>query len=108
MALRSVPIHPSGTRITLFMGADRELVMVYGLMTAPALFLSYDVMLIAVNIIIYTVIVHCLRLLAKYDPLARKVYMRNYKYKKYYPARSTPYRRQPDLWFHLSNMRKRF
>lgn len=32
------------------------------------------------------------RLMAKADPLLRLVYLRHLRYKKYYPARSTPFR----------------
>lgn len=90
--LRSVPIHASMNRHNLFMGGDRELVMVAGLLAAALIFSSQDWLATAYGIILWIGALFLLRLMAKADPQLRPVYLRHRLYRRYYPARSTPFR----------------
>lgn len=93
MALRTVPIRRSGTRANLFMGGDRELVMLAGLLAGALVFSAQEWRATVFGIVLWVVALYALRLAAKSDPRMRHVYLRHaLLYKKYYPARSTPFR----------------
>ena len=47
---------------------------------------------IATGIALWLVVLYLLRQMAKADPLMRHVYLRQLRYGRYYPARSTPWR----------------
>jgi len=91
--LRSVPIRRSGVRPNLFMGGDRELVMMAGVAAAgligPAI--NEPKAWIA-GLVIWFGGLWAARLMAKSDPLLRGVYIRHRGYRPYYAARSTPFR----------------
>lgn len=92
MALRSIPIRRSGNRDNLFMGGDRELVMFSGLMTVALVFSAQEWRAAAIGLVLWFCTLFACRLMAKHDPKLRPVYLRHRKYKRYYPARSTPFR----------------
>ncbi|KTC71809.1 conjugal transfer protein trbD [Legionella birminghamensis] len=92
MALRTIPIRRSGNRPSLFMGGDRELVMFSGLLSGILIFAAQDWLSIGVGIALWFFSLKVLRLMAKSDPGMRAVYLRQRSYKRYYPARSTPFR----------------
>lgn len=92
MSLRSIPIRRVGNRHNLFMGGDRELVMFSGLLAAILVFASQDWIALFVGIVLWFAALWVLRLAAKADPQMRFVYLRQRRYKPYYPARSTPFR----------------
>ena len=99
MALRRIPIHRAGNRPSLFMGGDRELVMFSGLVAGLILFAAVSRMayfLIPVGIVFWVGALFVFRLMAKSDPLLRTAYIRHLLYKRYYPARSTPFRANTD------------
>jgi type IV secretion system protein VirB3 len=53
-----------------------------------------------IGITVWGLGVGTLRLMAKADPILRHVYPRALRYKRYYPARSTPWRKPPSSsWF---------
>ncbi len=93
MALRSVPIRRSGVRNSLFLGGDRELVMLTALaaiaLIVPAL---NNLQAWIAGLFIWFAGVWALRLMAKSDPMMRFVYLRHRAYRAYYAARSTPFR----------------
>lgn len=91
MALRSVPIRQSGNRPNLFMGGDRELVMFSILIAATSIFVAMEVKATIFGATLWFFSLYALRLMAKNDPQLRHVYLRQIQYKKYYPARSTPF-----------------
>lgn len=94
MALKSIPLHRSANRVNLFMGGDRELVMFTGMLCAILIFAAMDVRAATFGIISWVFCLWLFRLMAKSDPMLRYVYLRHRRYKqKYYPARSTPFRR---------------
>ncbi|WP_430231251.1 conjugal transfer protein TrbD [Nitrosomonas communis] len=92
MALRSIPIRRAGNRPNLFMGGDRELVMFSGLLAFTLVFSAHDWKALAYGIILWVFTLFALRLMAKNDPQLRQVYLRHRRYRKYYAARSTPFR----------------
>lgn len=90
--LRTVPIHASMNRHNLFMGGDRELVMVSGLLAAALIFTSQEWVATGYGVLLWSFALYILRLMAKADPQLRPVYLRHRLYRRYYPARSTPFR----------------
>jgi len=92
MALRTVPIRRTGNRDNLFMGGDRELVMFAGLMAFALVFSAQEVKATAFGLFLWFGALYGLRLMAKSDPKMRFVYLRQRRYKRYYAARSTPFR----------------
>lgn len=99
MALHSVPIHRSFVRPLLLLGGDRELVLMSGLLAAALIFASMTWFSVIYGLLLWFGGLGTLRIMAKADPLMRKVYLRHRLYQKYYPPRSTPWRvnRRPYL-----------
>ena len=93
MALRAVPIHRAGNRENLFMGGDRELVMFSGLVAAALIFSAQELRATVFGIVLWFGALFALRLAAKADPKLRHVYLRHRRYARYYPPRSTPFRK---------------
>jgi type IV secretion system protein TrbD len=93
MALRRVTLHRAGIRPHLFLGGDRELVLFSGLIACVLIFGCLQWQTIVTGVTLWTVALFILRRMAKADPLMRSVYMRHRNYRRYYPARSRPYRR---------------
>lgn len=92
MALRTIPIRRAGNRQNLFMGGDREMVMFSGLLSAILIFAAQDWIAVFVGAVFWVASLWILRRMAKADPKMRFVYLRQRRYKPYYPARSTPFR----------------
>lgn len=91
--LRSVPIRRSGVRNNLFMGGDRELVMLAAVAASGLIFPAITSFKAWVaGLIIWGGGLWAARLMAKSDPLLRGVYLRHRGYQSYYAARSTPFR----------------
>ena len=86
-------IHRALSRPNLLMGADRELVLVTGLGSVILIFVVLTWYAALFGIAIWLVAVAALRMMAKSDPLMRKVYVRHIRYKSQYRATSTPWRR---------------
>jgi type IV secretion system protein VirB3 len=74
------------------MGGDRELVMFTGLIAAALIFSAQELKATIYGIILWLCSLYLLRLMAKADPQMRMVYWRSLRYKRYYPALSTPFR----------------
>lgn len=92
MALRRIPIRRAGNRDNLFMGGDREIVMFVGLLAAALIFSAQELRATVIGIVLWITCLYLARLAAKSDPKLRQVYMRQLRYRAYYPARSTPFR----------------
>ena len=90
--LNATPIHRSANRTNLFMGGDREMVMLSGLLAAALIFASMNWFAAIIGVFLWISCLYLLRLMAKSDPKMRQVYLRHIKYAAYYPARSTPFR----------------
>lgn len=92
MALRAIPIRRAGNRTSLFMGGDREMVMLAGLLAAALIFSAQDLRATIFGIALWCGALYVCRIMAKADPKLRHVYMRHRRYAKYYAPRSTPFR----------------
>lgn len=86
-------IHRALSRPNLLMGADRELVLVTGLAAVILIFVVLTWYAALFGLAIWLIAVGALRLMAKADPLMRKVYLRHIKYNIHYRPTSTPWRR---------------
>ena len=92
MALRAIPIRRAGNRHNLFMGGDRELVMFSGLLAFALIFSAQELRASVVGLLLWTGARFACRLMAAHDPMLRRVYLRHRRYRRYYAARSTPFR----------------
>ena len=90
--LRQVTLHTVGTRPLLLLGCDRELLLFSGLMSGALAFSAMTLMAAAFGAALWTVSLYVLRQIAKSDPQLRWVYVRHLRYRRYYSARSTPFR----------------
>ncbi|WP_404924693.1 conjugal transfer protein TrbD [Mesorhizobium sp. ORM16] len=86
-------VHRALSRPNLLMGADRELVLLTGLASAILIFVVLTWYAALFGAAIWLVAVAALRMMAKSDPMMRRVYLRYISYKSYYRATSTPWRR---------------
>ena len=92
MALRRLPMRRAGNRDNLFMGGDRELVMLSGLLAFALIVSAQEMRATILGLVLWFASLFLLRLMAKSDPKMRFVYLRHRRYKPYYSARSTPFR----------------
>jgi len=86
-------IHRALSRPNLLMGADRELVLITGLAAIILIFVVLTIYSALFGVAVWIVIVGVLRMMAKADPLMRRVYIRHVSYKPYYKATSAPWRK---------------
>ena len=91
--LKSIKIHSALNKPNLLMGAERELILVVGLFSAMMVFIALTWETFIVGIVMWIVITTLLRMMAKADPLMSKVYLRQLKYNSFYPAHSTPFKK---------------
>ena len=92
-SLQRTRIHRALSRPNLLMGADRELVLVTGLASIILIFVVLTWVSALFGLAIWTVIVGLLRMMAKADPLMRRVYLRHITYRPHYRPTSSPWRR---------------
>lgn len=90
--LKAIPVHSALNRPNLFLGGERELMLLLGLMCALLVFIALTLPTIIMGAVIWIVFSSLLRMMAKSDPLMSKIYIKQIKYKSYYPAHSTPFR----------------
>lgn len=86
-------VHRALSRPNLLMGADRELVLLTGLASVILIFVVLTWYAALFGVAIWIVAVAALRMMAKVDPMMRRVYIRHVSYRPYYRATSTPWRR---------------
>ena len=90
--MRAIPIRRTGTRVNLFMGGDRELVLMSALLAGTAIFMGQTWLSFFFGMGLWFASLYVCRLMSKADPRMRHVYMRHRLYKAFYAARSTPFR----------------
>lgn len=88
MPLRRLPIYRSLSRPQLLFGAERELVLVLGMLAAILIFAAQTLLAVISGSALWAVGVCLLRRMAKADPCLSRVYLRHIRYRSYYPARS--------------------
>jgi type IV secretion system protein VirB3 len=91
--LQHSAIHRALSRPNLLMGADRELVLVTGLATVILIFVVLTWYSALIGAAIWIGVVGLLRMMAKADPLMRRVYVRHIRYRPQYRPTSTPWRK---------------
>lgn len=87
------PIHRALSRPNLLLGADRELVLLTGLAAIILIFVVLTPYSALFGVVVWVVVVAVLRMMAKADPMMRRVYARHVGYRPYYRANSSPWRR---------------
>ncbi|RZA08973.1 MAG: conjugal transfer protein TrbD [Moraxellaceae bacterium] len=90
--LRRSTINRALTRPSLLLGCERELILMAGLIAAIMIFALKTWSSILFGVGIWVVALILLRRIASADPLASKVYLRQFKNQDIYLARSTPFR----------------
>lgn len=90
MALTRIPVYRVTSRPNLFMGGDRELVMFSAIIAFALIFALQTLASIFVGVVFWMVTVFFLRLMAKYDPHLRHIYLKDVKYLRYYAPHSSP------------------
>jgi len=91
--LKAVKIHSALNKPNLLMGAERELILLVGLFSAMMVFIAMTWQTFIVGIIMWVILSTLLRMMAKADPQMSKIYLRQLKYNGFYPAHSTPFKR---------------
>jgi type IV secretion system protein TrbD len=91
--LQRNPIHRALSRPNLLLGADRELVLISGLATLILIFVALTVTSALSGAGLWMICITALRLMAKADPMMRRVYIRHISYHAYYRATPTPWQR---------------
>ncbi|WP_454659214.1 conjugal transfer protein TrbD [Bosea beijingensis] len=86
-------IHRALSRPNLLLGADRELVLLTGLAAAILIFVVLTWYAALLGVAIWIFAVGLLRMMAKADPMMRRVYVRHITYRPHYRPTSTPWRR---------------
>lgn len=86
-------IHRALSRPNLLMGADRELVLLTGLAAAISAFVVLTWFSVLFGILLWIAVVAALRMMAKTDPMMRRVYVRHVGYRPSYRPTSSPWRR---------------
>jgi type IV secretion system protein VirB3 len=92
MAIRTIPIRRAGNRVQLFLGGDRELVMMSGVLAGALIFTAMSWKATVFGIALWLFALFAFRLMGKSDPMMRQVYLRHRTYAHYYAARATPFR----------------
>ncbi len=87
------PVHRALSRPNLLMGADRELVLLTALAAVILIFVVLTWYAALFGLAIWIIAVAALRMMAKADPLMRRVYVRHISYKTFYRATSSPWRK---------------
>ncbi|MCY1667437.1 conjugal transfer protein TrbD [Rhizobium sp. SL86] len=87
------PVHRALSRPNLLMGADRELVLLTALAAIILIFVVLTWYAALFGLAIWMIAVAALRMMAKADPLMRRVYVRHISYKAFYRATSSPWRK---------------
>lgn len=92
--LRQVPIHRALHRPSLILGAERELVLLTGLIATVLVVVALSVVSAVLGIALWSLGVALLRQMGKADPLMSRVYLRHLRYQAYYPAHSAAFRQE--------------
>ncbi|EOA4972317.1 conjugal transfer protein TrbD [Campylobacter coli] len=89
--LQKIDIYSSLNKPNLIFGADRELILMLGIVSFALIFTGATLLTSIVGITLFFICSILLRLMAKSDPLMRQIFIRQIKYKKFYYPQSTPF-----------------
>jgi type IV secretion system protein VirB3 len=85
---RTIPIHLSLIRPILLMGAERELVLISGILAAVLVMSLARLLFTIIGVVFWALSLGALQRAAKADPQFTRVYLRHTRYRGYYPAQS--------------------
>lgn len=98
---RRTPIHRSLTRPLLLGGAERELVLVNGIVIAALVFgVGFHWVSVTIAGLLATVGHWALTRAARYDARLSRIYLRHVRYQPYYPGRAVT--QAPPPWIYPS------
>ena len=86
--LRRTAIHRALYRPNLFLGGEREPVMITAVVCAGLPVTSLNLVAAAIGLTLWLLLTGIFRMMAKADPFMTRVYLRQLQYAGYYPARS--------------------
>lgn len=89
---RTLPIHQSLHRHAHIMGAERELVMVSGLIALLVGVGGLTTISVVSAVVFWIIAVFALRRMAKADPMMSRVWLRHIKQQDFYPAKVSRWR----------------
>ena len=92
MSLRRLPFHRVLHRPGLFLGGEREPALITAIVAGGLAVSGMNTVSIATGAAVWFGAIPLLRWMAKADPQMTKVYLRQLRYRGYYPARSRPFR----------------
>jgi len=84
--LKCVPIYSALNKPMLFMGGERELMMLSALISLTLIFVALSTQSVILGIVLWIILSTLLRIMAKKDPLMSKIFIRQSKYQKFYRA----------------------
>ncbi len=85
---RRTEIYRALHRPNLFLGGERELVLLTAVICAGLPVSSLNLVAAAIGFGLWTFLIAILRMMGKADPFMSKIYLRQLNYAAYYPARS--------------------
>ncbi len=91
MSLRRTPFHRVLYRPALWLGGERELTGSTAVIAIGLAVLGQNLVAFTVAALLWFLAIYLLRQMAKSDPQMSRVYMRQVRYRGYYPPRSRPY-----------------
>jgi len=87
---RTIAVHQSLIRAILLMGAERELVLISGILAAVLVMSLARLFFTVIGVVFWALSLAALQRAAKSDPQFTRVYLRHTRYRAYYPAQSRP------------------
>lgn len=92
MSLRRVQLYHVLWRDQLLFGGERELVLMVTVIAVALPLNGLNIPSVIVGSLLWILAMPALRWMAKVDPQLSRVYLRHLKYRRFYQARSRPYR----------------
>jgi len=86
--LRRTVLYRALHRPNLFLGGERELVMITAVVCGGLPASSLNLIATAIGLVLWVFLTDIFRMMAKADPYMSRVYLRQLNYGAYYPARS--------------------
>jgi type IV secretion system protein VirB3 len=87
-ALRRTPIYRALHRPNLFLGGERELVLITAIACAGVGVSSLTVFGAVASLLVWSLCIGLFRLMAKSDPQLSRIYLRQLRHQPHYPVRS--------------------
>ena len=91
MSLRRTPFRRVLHRPNLFLGGERELTLSTAVVAVALAVTGQNLVALGVAALLWSGCIGVFRAMAKADPQMSRVYVRQLRYRGYYPARSRPY-----------------